>query len=68
MYFGPDSDEAARFIAGQFAGILAELDAATRDQAITALREDMAGHHTDRGVHYDAASWLVLARRPDLGP
>lgn len=63
MYFGPDADDACRFIAGQFAGLVRPLDPATRARALDALRADMAEHQTDRGVRYDSAAWLVEARR-----
>jgi hypothetical protein len=63
MYFGPDPDDACRFVCGQFAGMLDGLDADTRARAVDALRAGMADHHTDRGVHYDSAAWLVEARR-----
>jgi transposase InsO family protein len=65
MYFGSDPDDAARFISGLLADMLHELDPRTRERAVDALREDMAAHHSDRGVSYSSAAWLVRARRPD---
>jgi SAM-dependent methyltransferase len=62
MYFGPDPDDAGRFVSAQFAWLLRDLDAGARARALDALRRDMAGHHTERGVLYDSAAWLVEAR------
>ncbi|GAA1879429.1 class I SAM-dependent methyltransferase [Pseudonocardia ailaonensis] len=61
MWFGPDPDTAATFIAGQFAGMLAALDDPAT--ATAALREDMEAHHGPDGVRYDSAAWVVRARR-----
>jgi SAM-dependent methyltransferase len=63
MYFGPDPDDACRFVAGQQAGMLHDLDADGRARALDALRADMADHQTDRGVLYHSAAWLIEARR-----
>jgi SAM-dependent methyltransferase len=63
MYFGPDPDDACGFVCGQFAGMLAGLEPDTRARAVDSLRADMADHHTDTGVHYDSAAWLIEARR-----
>jgi hypothetical protein len=50
MYFGPDPDEACRFVSGQLAWMVRDLDADTRGRAIDSLRAGMADHQTDRGV------------------
>lgn len=63
MYAGPDAVDAARFISGQFAGMLRDLDPAARARALEDLRSVMAAHETDRGVLYESAAWLVQARR-----
>jgi SAM-dependent methyltransferase len=63
MYFGPDPDDACRFVSTQFAGLLDELDANARARALDALRAGMAEHRTDRGVLYDSAAWITVARR-----
>jgi SAM-dependent methyltransferase len=63
MYFGPDPDDACRFVSTQFAGLLDELDANTRARALDALLAGMAEHRTDRGVLYDSAAWITVARR-----
>jgi SAM-dependent methyltransferase len=63
MYFGPDPDDACRFVSGQLAWMVRDLDADTRGRALDSLRASMADHHTDRGVLYDSAAWLIEARR-----
>jgi SAM-dependent methyltransferase len=63
MYFGPDPDDACRFVSTQFAGLLDGLDANSTAGALDALRADMAEHRTDRGVLYDSAAWITVARR-----
>jgi SAM-dependent methyltransferase len=63
MYFGSDPEDACRFVAGQQAGMLRDLDAGTRARTLDALLADMAEHRTDRGVLYGSATWLIQARR-----
>ncbi|MFD1524022.1 class I SAM-dependent methyltransferase [Pseudonocardia yunnanensis] len=63
MYFGPDLDDAYRFVSTQFGGRLDGLDADARARALDALRAGMAEHDTDRGVLYDSAAWITVARR-----
>lgn len=63
MYFGRDVADASEFISGQFARLLGGHDAATRSAVLEELRASMADHHTERGVHYDSAAWLITARR-----
>jgi len=63
MYFGRDPDDACRFISGQLAWLLRDLDADTRSSALDNLRATMADHQTDRGVLYESAAWLIEARR-----
>jgi SAM-dependent methyltransferase len=64
MYFGADPDDAFRFVAGQRAGMLRDLDPDTHALALDNLRASLAAHHTERGVRYDSAAWLIQARRP----
>ncbi|WP_225924660.1 class I SAM-dependent methyltransferase [Pseudonocardia abyssalis] len=64
MWFGTDPDDALRFVAGQQAGMLADLDDATRAAALDTLRAALADHRTARGVEFDSAAWLVRATRP----
>lgn len=63
MYFGPDADDACRFVSGQLAWLVRDLDADTRARALDSLRAGMVDHQTDRGVLYDSAAWLIEARR-----
>jgi SAM-dependent methyltransferase len=63
MYFGPDPDDACRFVVGQFDSMVRDLDTDTRHRALDNLRADMTAHHTNRGVLYDSAAWLIEARR-----
>ncbi|MDQ4010510.1 MAG: methyltransferase domain-containing protein [Actinomycetota bacterium] len=63
MYFGPDPDDAFRFISGQHAGMVRDLDPDTRALALANLRASLADHHTERGMLYDSAAWLIRARR-----
>jgi len=64
MVFGADPDDALGYVAGQQAGLLAGLDPAARDDALAALHADLVAHHGPGGVRYDAATWIVRARRP----
>jgi SAM-dependent methyltransferase len=63
MYFGSDPDDAFRFVSGQHAGMVRELDPHTKALAFDELRASLAGHHTERGVFYDSAAWLIEARQ-----
>ncbi|SDY05632.1 Ubiquinone/menaquinone biosynthesis C-methylase UbiE [Amycolatopsis xylanica] len=61
MYYGSDVDDAYDFIADGFS--YEKLDDDVRDSAIDALRADIAAHLTEEGVFYNAAHWLIEARR-----
>ncbi|WP_261574229.1 class I SAM-dependent methyltransferase [Frankia gtarii] len=63
MYFGPDPDDAFQFVSAHHAGLVRDLDPATKARALDGLRTNLAEHHTERGVLYDSAVWLVQARR-----
>ncbi|WP_261574982.1 methyltransferase domain-containing protein [Frankia gtarii] len=63
MYFGPDPDDAFRFVSAQHAGLVRGLDPAAQGRALDDLRADLAEHHTERGVLYDSAAWLIQAHR-----
>jgi SAM-dependent methyltransferase len=63
MYFGPDPDDALRFVSGQHAGMVRDLDPDTKARAFDDLRTSLADHRTERGVHYESAAWLIKARR-----
>lgn len=62
MYFGADPDDAFRFVSGLQAGMVAPLDADARTAALETLRDALEEHHTERGVLFDSACWLVEAR------
>jgi SAM-dependent methyltransferase len=64
MWFGADPDDALGFVAGQQAGLLEGLAPAARGGALAALRADLDAHHDAHGVRYDAATWIIRARRP----
>ncbi|MCK9931263.1 methyltransferase domain-containing protein [Frankia sp. Mgl5] len=63
MYFGTDPDDAFRFVSAQHAGLVRDLDASIKGRALDDLRANLAEHHTERGVLYDSAAWLIQARR-----
>jgi SAM-dependent methyltransferase len=63
MYFGSDPDDAFRFVSGQHAAMMRELDPDTTALALDELRADLAAHHTEQGVFYDSAAWLIEARQ-----
>lgn len=63
MYFGSDPRDAGRFVAGLMGWLLHDLDEAGRGRAIDALHATMERHHTDSGVMFSSAAWLVSAAR-----
>jgi len=63
MYYGRDVEDAFGFLTGNFASSFDQLDADARARALDALRASLADHLTDEGVHYNAAHWLIQARR-----
>lgn len=67
MYFGADPDDAFRFVSGLQSWMVASLDPDARSAALATLRAALAEHHTDRGVVFDSACWLVQAARPRPG-
>jgi SAM-dependent methyltransferase len=62
MYVGADPDDAFRFVSGLQGWMLDGLDPEPRARALDALRAALEEHHTDRGVLFDSACWLVEAR------
>jgi SAM-dependent methyltransferase len=64
MNHGPDVDDALRFVAGQRAGMLEELDDDRRREVLATLREDLAAHRGKQGIVYESATWLIRARKP----
>jgi hypothetical protein len=63
MYFGPDPDDAARFVGGLLGWMLEGLDETGRARARDALCATMLAHNTPDGVLFDSAAWLVTATR-----
>lgn len=65
VYYGPDiataSDNVLRLL--KFEDLLADLDAATAEQARTRLRATLAAHDTGDGVYFDSRAWIIEARR-----
>ncbi|MFI6084962.1 hypothetical protein ACIBBB_29020 [Streptomyces sp. NPDC051217] len=65
VYYGPDSatafDNVLRLL--KFQDLLANLDAATAEQARTRLRATLTAHDTGGGVCFDSRAWLITARR-----
>lgn len=61
MYFGANPDDACEHISTQMAWMVADLDDTAKATALANLHADMTSHHTDRGVRYDSASWLIEA-------
>ncbi len=64
MYFGPDVEDAYRFVLGLMGWMLEGLDEAGRARARDALRATLASHDTGHGVTYDSAAWLITANIP----
>lgn len=66
MWFGPSADAAYRFLStmGFSRFLLRDLDPASRERALAALRASIDRHQTDEGVVYPSAVWIVSARRP----
>ncbi|HEY4004343.1 MAG TPA: methyltransferase domain-containing protein [Pseudonocardia sp.] len=62
MDLGADTDAAFAHLCGIHAGMLRDIDPQTRDRALDNLRASVAEHHTERGVRYDSAAWLIQAR------
>lgn len=61
-----DFDDAFTFVStlGITRGLLEELDASARTQALDALRATIATHATAEGVKFDSRAWLITALWP----
>lgn len=70
MNFGASPEEAFSYLSRQHAGMIGDLDSDSRARAHERLRMSLAEHHTDQGVLYDSAAWLIHARvtRPWRSP
>lgn len=64
MWFGDDTADAHRLLAGLMAWMLEGLETDQRGRALDALRATIAAHETSDGVLYSSATWLVRAERP----
>ncbi|WP_232666301.1 class I SAM-dependent methyltransferase [Pseudonocardia sp. TRM90224] len=62
MYYGADVATAERFALGTIAGLLAELDDATRASALGELRASLQAHMGPDGVTYRSGMWIITAR------
>ncbi|MEU4227909.1 methyltransferase domain-containing protein [Nonomuraea sp. NPDC026600] len=65
VFYGPDTATAFDNVLRlrEYKDLLANLDAATAEQARTRLRATLAAHNTDRGVYFDSRAWIIAARR-----
>jgi SAM-dependent methyltransferase len=63
MYFGHSTRDAYQFVSGMTGWMLQGLDDDGRARALDALRSTIEAHHTDLGVLYGSASWLITANR-----
>jgi SAM-dependent methyltransferase len=64
MYFGPDPDAAHQVLSGQMGWMVQGLDETRRAHALDALYRTLQAHHTERGVAFGSAAWLITATRP----
>ena len=64
IYYGPDVAAALEWVGGfsSTRELLTRLGAAAAEQALERLREALAAHAGDRGVWFDARSWMIEAR------
>lgn len=63
MSFGPDVATAEGMALGIVGGLLDELDAAARDEAMAALRAALQAHLGADGVTFRSAMWIITAER-----
>lgn len=66
VYYGPDTATAldAVLTLQMTKDLLAPLDAARTQHALTRLRAALAAHQSRNGVLFDSHAWLITARRP----
>lgn len=65
MTFGATAAEAHDFIIGQLGWLVADLDEASRQTALTALMQTMQEHETPDGVQFGSSMWIITATRAD---
>jgi hypothetical protein len=60
------ADEAYEFFrrTPMAAGMLSDLDDATKTSALAALHDAFRAHETEQGVLFDSAVWMISARVP----
>lgn len=65
VYYGPDASAALELVRDMKAtrGLLARLDSAAAQRALSRLRTTLAAHQTGDGVLFDSRAWIVTARR-----
>jgi ubiquinone/menaquinone biosynthesis C-methylase UbiE len=65
VYYGPNTAAAYDFVLGLRLTneLLANLGAATAEQALQRLRATLAEHGTSNGVYFGSRSWIITARR-----
>lgn len=63
MFFGSEPEDAFDFIVGLSGWMLEDLDSGARANALDALRSALAAHHTDEGVAFASAVWLITAQK-----
>jgi SAM-dependent methyltransferase len=67
--FGTDADDAYSFVStfGITRGLTADLDAATRTEALDQLHQTLKEHETADGVLFDGSAWLITATNHEEG-
>jgi SAM-dependent methyltransferase len=65
VYYGPDPATAFDLTCDLMMtkDLIAGLDSAATQRALSRLRETLAAHHTGEGVLFDSRAWIVTARR-----
>ncbi|MFC6011994.1 class I SAM-dependent methyltransferase [Nocardia lasii] len=62
--YGRTVEQAYDFLFDLLGWMVEGQDAARREQSAAALRRTLAAHHTDDGVRFRSATWLITATRP----
>ena len=63
IWFGATAERAYEFVLGTTAWLLDDVDEATRQRGLQALRDTMEAHLTADGVRFGSTAWLIRARR-----
>jgi len=69
VYYGPDAAAARDLVLDMKMAkdLLAGMDAAAAERALTRLRETLAEHDSGQAVLFDSRAWIVTARRAAQG-